>query len=118
MVKINVIDYIESGFSTADAEKISPIIDEKLMQNDKIQLDFNNVKFYTTLFFNTALTRLLENMKIDEYKRRIDIVNLSEVGLETYNHSLEHAIEFYSLSKEEREARNKIIAEIMNEEGE
>ena len=112
MVEIKVKNYISRGFSENDAKAISPILDECLKtKNSKIIIDFKDVKYFTTLFFNLALTRYLENMSVEEYESKIEIKNLSEVGLETYSHSYDNAVEYYSLSPKEKEERENRISE-------
>ena len=116
---IKVEKYIKSGFSTEDAEALVPVIDSALADTPTecvIELDFSNVKFFTTRFFNMTLARLLDNMTMDEYERKIHILNLSEVGLVAYQHSLENARYQLTMSNEERESRARIFSEIMQEE--
>ncbi|MBQ6005613.1 MAG: STAS-like domain-containing protein [Selenomonadaceae bacterium] len=117
MVKTIVVrDYINSGFTQDDAEKISDILKAglpKLSEGDAISFDFSNVKFFTTLFFNFAFTSLLKEMPFEEYSKKIILENLSEVGKRAYEHSLENAKRFVAMSKEERETREQIIAEIL-----
>ena len=70
-----VANYTKSGFSFEDAEKISKVLNGKLgelSEGDSLCFDFSNVKFFTTLFFNTAFTSLLtEKMTLDEYEKKI-----------------------------------------------
>jgi hypothetical protein len=54
-------------------------------------------------------------MKKDEYERKIKVKGLSDVGKETYKHSLDYAIEFYSLSKKDRSDRDKLMKKAIDE---
>ena len=120
MIKnILVAKYTNSGFTQDDAEKIAQVLKVELTQlrdGDVIKFDFSNVKFFTTLFFNVAFTSLLKTMSFEEYNKKIVLENLSEVGNRAYEHSLENAKRFASMTKEERETREQIIAEILADE--
>ena len=117
MVKnVLVTDYTDSGFTQDDAEKIASVLQAELLNlsdGDVIIFDFSNVKFFTTLFFNVAFTSLLRKMTFEEYSKKIVLENLSEVGKRAYEHSLENAKRFAAMTKEERETREQIIAEIL-----
>lgn len=89
---------------------------EMHIMEDVIKFDFSNVKFFTTLFFNIAFTRLLREMTFEEYNKKIVLENLSEVGKRAYEYSLENAKRFAAMTKEERETREQIIAEILADE--
>ena len=113
-----VSDYTKSGFSYEDAEKISEVLKDKLKElsgEDSLCFDFSDVKFFTTLFFNTAFTSLLTKMSLEEYEKKIQLVHLSKVGQTAYNHSLENAKRFMEMPQEELDRREEIIAAIMKE---
>ena len=120
MVKsILVADYTDSGFTKEDAEKVANVLEKELPNmgaGDVIKFDFVNVKFFTTLFFNIAFTCLLKKMPFEEYSAKIKLENLSAVGKRAYEHSLDNARRFVMMSKDERETREKIIAEILADE--
>ena len=117
MVKnVLVTDYTNNGFTQDDAEKIVAVLKAELpnlSDGDVIRFDFSNVKFFTTLFFNVAFTSLLKEMPFEDYNKKIVLENLSEVGQRVYEHSLENAKRFAAMTKEERETREQIIAEIL-----
>lgn len=120
MVKtILVTDYTSSGFTQEDAEKISEVLKAELLKlndGDTIIVDFSNVKFFTTLFFNIAFASLLKEMSFEDYNKKIVLENLSTVGKTAYEHSLKNAKRFAAMPKDERETREQIIAEILAEE--
>lgn len=110
MMVIKAIDYIESGFSADDANSIIPIIEECLNNNDQITIDFSKVKYYTTLFFNLAITSLITKLGgVDQFNHRVKLVKLSKAGKETYEHSLQNAIEILSLDEEDKNALETFI---------
>jgi len=110
-IKIEAKNHISNGFSADDADILSQIINDGLKKDSKITIDFENVKYFTSLFFNLAITRYLDEMTVEEYDSRIKIINLSEVGMDAYALSYENAVEYYRLSPKEREAREKIVSD-------
>jgi hypothetical protein len=119
MITIYAKNYIESGFSQSDADKLSPEISRAISKTDssheKIRIDFSDVIYYTTLFFNQAFTYLIGQWGGDEYAQRIELYNLSESGQETYKHALNYAIDYYAQDEGAREKQSKAISEIINE---
>ena len=110
---IKVADYIQTAFSMEDAAALTPIIDAELKENSKIILDFSNIKFFTTLFFNNAITKYVLSLGPDEYKKRFNLINLSEVGKTTYEHSLTNANSYYELSDKKKKKAEWIISETL-----
>lgn len=98
-----------------DANKIVPHIEEELKKNDKIVLDFDGIRFFTTIFFNNAITKYVVSLGIDEYNRRFSLINLSEVGKTTYGHSLSNAEFYSSLTEEQRDEAAAIASETMED---
>lgn len=89
---IKVADYILTAFSIEDAAVLTPIIDAELKAASEIVLDFSGIKFFTTLFFNNAVTKYVLSLGLNEYEKKFDLINLSEVGKSTYKYSLDNAI--------------------------
>lgn len=120
MIKtILVTDYTSSGFTQEDAEKISEVLKAELLKlndGDTIIVDFSNVKFFTTLFFNIAFASLLKEMSFEEYEKKIMLENLSDVGRRAYGHSIDNAKRFSGMPEDEQTIRKKIIAEILADE--
>lgn len=92
---IKVSDYLKTGFSANDAERLGAVIEPLLGQNGKIQLDFSHIKIFTTLFFSVALTKYVVQFGPQMYEEKFEVLNLSEVGQNAYQHSLDNAIEHY-----------------------
>jgi hypothetical protein len=111
--------YIENGFSKADADKLTPEISKALAEtesnHEKILIDFEDVIYYTTLFFNQALTYLIGRLGKEKYLERISLLNLPESGQGTYEHALNYAIDYYAQDENARERQDKAINKIMDE---
>lgn len=104
-------DYIQTGFSIEDAEKLDVAISKEINSNDKIVVDFSGITFFTTLFFNNALAKYVLKLTPEKYNKKFKIVNLSEIGEITYKHSYDNALDYYKLPPEKREIQEHIIKE-------
>lgn len=113
---ILVSSYIQTAFSMDDAMKLVPVIEEELAKEENIQLDFSDVKFFTTLFFNNAITRYVLSLGPQKYRDTFKLFNLSDVGMSTYEHSLDNALSFFELSDDKKQEAEKIISQTMQED--
>lgn len=81
---------------------------------DNIIVDFKNINIFATPFFNYSLGYCILNFGPDDYSKKITVINLNVLGEETYKHSIDNAIEFYSKKVNVEEVANitqKTIAE-------
>ena len=113
-VMIYAKEYITTGFSIEDAKKLQDVIQKQLNSSGTIKIDFSDIKIFTTLFFNNALTKYVMELGPDRYYEKFKLINLSELGLVTYNHSLENACNYYHLSKESRKKQDEIVLNVEN----
>lgn len=107
MIKAN--NYIKTGFSADDATELDKIIMASFSKGEKIVVDFEGIKIFTTLFFNNVFAKYILKMGPEEYKTRFTIENLSELGQTTYQHSFDNAVNYYKLSATEKEKQNEIV---------
>ena len=98
---IKAINFIETGFSREDADALYPYIELIIATGDSVTVDFDEVRFFTHTFFSQTLTRFIGTLGEEEYRRRIQVDNLTESGASLYDTALEYAIEFYSNRKED-----------------
>lgn len=108
---IKASEYIKTGFSANDAESLLCVIEPMVSQNQKIQIDFSDIKIFTTLFFNIALTKFIVQFGPQKYAEMFDILNLSEVGQSTYQHSFENAVEYFNLSADQKNKQTALLSE-------
>jgi len=94
IIKMN--KYINTAFVQEDLDTIMPVIKETIHKQDEVILDFENVKFFTTLFVNTVLTTILDNISLEEFKRRYKFINLSEYGENLVWKCLDQCYEYYA----------------------
>lgn len=109
---IKARQYIQTGFSADDAEKLLSVMQPLIKKKEKVILDFSEIKIFTTLFFNNVLAKFLVEFGPDRYNEMFEVNNLSDVGKNTYQHSIENAKEYYKMSHEQREAQENITADL------
>lgn len=95
--KIKVSDFLETGFTAADGE----VLYQKLKdaESEKIEVDFIGIRFYTGLFFNTSLLRLLMEIGPEKYEQNIKLINMNQAGKSTYLQCLDNAKKLYKKQK-------------------
>lgn len=106
---IKATDYIKTAFSANDAEELGQAISPLLDGLEKIVVDFDGITIFTTLFFNNAFAKFLMEIGPKKYNERFCLKNLTELGESTYKHSIENAVKFYNLSKEEQKKQEEIL---------
>lgn len=112
---IQVSSYIQNAFSMDDVNKLLPVIDKTLEMEGTVLLDFSGIKFFTTLFFNNAITNHVLSLGPERYKKMFNLINLSEVGRTTYEHSLDNALSYTKLPSEQKTKAEHIISETLME---
>lgn len=93
---IHAKNYITTGFSIEDANKLENEIQKQLDSSETIEIDFSGIKIFTALFFNNALTKYVMRFGPELYYKKFHLINLSKLGTTTYRHSLQNACNYYS----------------------
>ena len=70
-------EYITTGFSIEDAKKLQDVIQKQLNSSGTIKIDFSDIKIFTTLFFNNALTKYVMELGPDQVILMILQIRLS-----------------------------------------
>lgn len=107
-------NYIKTGFSIEDAEKLTNQIEPNLLNDTKIEIDFTDITIFTTLFFNNALAKYILKLGPDEYEKKFSVLFSSELGEITYQHSIDNAKDYYNKSDENKEMHDNICSDIDN----
>ena len=107
-MKIRAKDFIETAFSEEDASRLDATIAQAITQNEIVEIDFSGIRFFTTLFFNHAICKYVLSLGKEKFDQLFVLQGLSEVGLSTYQHSLENAKSLAALSATEKETQMKI----------
>jgi hypothetical protein len=104
---------IETGFTLDYARKLFEHIDEKITAHpgpdEKFVIDFDEVKFFTTQFFNNSISKYVLTMGPEEFEKKFSVINLSEAGQSTYKHSFDNAVSYFKLPAEKRLEQDRIV---------
>ena len=77
-----------------DGQKVYDIIHKPLRHGDTITLDFAGVTQFASPFFNFAVGQLLKDVKQEELRRLLKIVNLESIGLHVVRRVIENASQY------------------------
>ena len=105
---IKAVEFIKTGFSADDALKLSNVIEPIFDTSQKIVVDFTGITIFTTLFFNNAFTKYILQLGPDDYEKRFELINLSELGETTYQHSFENAVNYFNMSSDAKKIHDEI----------
>lgn len=91
---IKIIDIIDNAMSSSAGDILREKM-EKIFEKDEntvITLDFSRIELYATPFFNKSTGYFyLKFANEDVYNSKIKLINLDDLGQETYEYSLETA---------------------------
>ena len=68
-----------------DAEKLAKEIEKALAQEEKIIIDFEEIDFFSAVFFNHAFLHYAKSLGKQKYDDTFFLINLDEIGEEDYN---------------------------------
>lgn len=68
-----------------DAEKLVNEIKKALVQEEKITIDFEEIDFFSAVFFNHAFLHYAKSLGKQKYDDTFFLINLDEIGEEDYN---------------------------------
>lgn len=114
MNTIIVSNFISNGLSEKNGLILREKISEFLEKDQEVILDFSNITLFATPFFNSFIGYFVLKMNPDIVKEKIKIVNISELGQDTYKHSYENATFFYN-KKINTEKIGKITSDNISE---
>jgi hypothetical protein len=88
---------------TADAgarllSRLAPPIDA----GETVDLDFDGITIFASLFFNASIARLLEKHSPSSLTLLIKVHNISETGKKAYSRSFENAAYYFALKEDEK----------------
>lgn len=95
-MRINVYEIIgDKCMTLKDGEIIYKKIKESLDKQQKMIIDYTNVKIFSSPFFNTAMGQLYGSYESDILNRYIEIKNLSSLGSSILKKVVENAKKYY-----------------------
>ena len=106
----------EDAITTEDGQVIYERIRSELASGRDVELDFEGVTTFATLFFNAAIGHLLKDFTPDILNDHLRVVHLVPAGHSSLLRVIENAKNYYS-SEDYREAQIKILKEMSEEEG-
>lgn len=93
---VKVSDFTKFALSEEAGLSVRKRILELWDEQDVITVDFNGISIFATPFFNSSLGYCILTYGPDSYLNKINVVGLNLLGEETYKHSKENAIDFYT----------------------
>jgi len=91
MITIRVQTITKYAMFEQDGIRLREAICDALQKEAEVQLDFEGVEFFTTMFFNASIGWLFLSNGPLYIEEKIQIVNLTELGEITLKHSFENA---------------------------
>jgi hypothetical protein len=96
-MKIDIYKIIgENCITLEDGQKVYDLIHPELSAGSAVELDFTNVTVFASPFFNSAIGRLLKDIKPDDLNRLLKITSLVPAGLTVLKRVIENSKEYYS----------------------
>lgn len=91
MKKILIRELTTMAMTEDAGLKLRKVIEDNIDSNDKIILDFESINLFATMFFNASIGYLVLRLTPEKCNELFEIVNISDLGKETYSHSFENA---------------------------
>ena len=88
---IIVKDFLNMAFSYEDGMKLREKINIALQTEKPVEVDFEGINVFTTMFFNACFGHFVFTNSIEWYNEMIKVINLNQMGIETHKHSIENA---------------------------
>lgn len=95
-IEINVNEICKFAISEEKGLILRKNLEDNINTNDEVVVNFEGISMFTTPFFNASLGFLILKYGPDKFDEKVKVVGLEDMGKETYAHSRENAIEFYS----------------------
>jgi hypothetical protein len=95
MQTINARDITVMALTETDGLKLRAAIEETLKKDEAVTLDFSGISLFATMFFNASIGHLIMTLSPKKCDELIHVVNISDLGMETYIHSFENAKAIY-----------------------
>lgn len=96
---INVFEFIKNGLTENNGfilrQKIEEVLKD-LKENDVIILNFEKIFLFATPFFNTSIGFFVLTLGPEQFDKIFRIIKISDLGMNTYQHSYENAVENYN----------------------
>lgn len=116
MSKTIKIDSISLMAMTEDAGlELRKEMNDAMQKEERVVLDFQGIELFATPFFNASIGYFVLTLSPEKYKEQVEVINLSDLGKETYCHSYQNAVSVYE-NKTDLELIGKITMETIEEQ--
>lgn len=92
MTTIKVQTITQYAMFEQDGITLREAIADEIRKGNTVQLDFQGVEYFTTMFFNASIGWLVLNEGPEYVEKNIAPINLSELGKSTWDHSFDNAM--------------------------
>ena len=110
---IKVRDFTDSAFDVSDANMLRERIENALVNEDTVTIDFDGIEFFSGIFFNFSLMNYAKTYGKSWFDKTFNLVNLNTVGKNAYYNFyysvLEHPRKF---PKDSEDVLSKILSDI------
>ena len=79
-----------------------------LERNENVCVDFDEISLFATPFFNVSIGAIIVQYGIEKFDSCVEVVNLDDLGKETFQHSKENAILFI-----EKKISKEVVEEVV-----
>lgn len=111
-MKYRIYNLIGENCMTQKAgQQIYDLIHSRLQAGQPVELDFDRVRRFLSVFFNFAIGQLLRDIKAEDLDRLLIMSNLNPVGQQAYDRVIENALHYYS-----DETYRKAVDEMLQEQ--
>lgn len=108
---VKVYDLIGEYAMGADrGEKLYEEIYPKLLEGKNISLEFTGIKIFTSIFFSSAMGKLLKDIACEKLYELIEFTGLSQDDQKLLAHVMKNAERYFS-DEEYRNAVDTVISE-------
>ncbi|PHS72915.1 MAG: hypothetical protein COB22_03235 [Cycloclasticus sp.] len=109
-MKIIVEEVVGSNaISMQSGRNLYEKIHAPLIASEHVELDFSGVELFASPFFNASIGLLLQDIKLENLQRDMNIINLSTFGRQLLNLVIENAIKYYAMDAASDANLNEII---------
>lgn len=107
MITIKLKEFITEAASMGRGIEFKKVLEKSIIENEKVVVDFDGITRFASPFFNNSFSSLAIQYGF-ECVENIELINISEIGHDTYVSSLENAKLLYN-NPEYREEIDDIV---------
>lgn len=104
MAQIKISDICPIAMTEEQGLLVRDAMQPAVVANEAVVLDFTGISLFATMFFNASIGHYVVERGVDYCTNNISLINISDLGRETYRHSFLNA-------KEIAESKNKELTD-------